>query len=319
MVFYRIVLLGLLMGAIGFAPSAQAGPLFYAVSNDMISGNNEILIVNDDGSHAPWNITWEGDIELYNPRGIARDAAGNVYVNDSEFIYRITPSGQGGIFAVKPSESYGYGVAVDAQGYIYAVGSVNPYYGIYKFDPDGDLVDTWVSFGALSNLVVGPDGALYSGDSVGAMVYRFDPATGVRSDYASVPNAGDVAFGPDGTLYVGSFDAVYQVAEGEVSEVLNRRVYNVYGLAVDGEGKLYIGNNRSNWDNEILLHLPGTGTSSYSIFANLSDEQTITGIVMVPQAIPEPYTLSLLLAGGIFLMIYRRSKGEKRCKLLKRL
>jgi len=305
---YRKMLLLLIISAISFTSSLHAGLLFYATSNDMLEGNNQILKVYDDGSYAPWDITWDDGIELFDPRGIARDAAGNVYVNDSQFIYRITPSGQGGIFAVKPNESYGYGVAVDAQGYVYAVGSVNPDYGIYKYNPDGELVATWESlYGALSNLVIGPDGALYSGDSSTATVYRFDPTTGERTDFASVPDAGDVAFGPNGTLYVGGYKEVHQVVDGVVSTVLNKRVYLPYGLGVDAEGNLYIANNRANWDNEILLHAPGTGSSSYSIFLDLTENQTITGIVMIP----EPSTVLLLVAGGVFLVLWRGSKTSK--------
>lgn len=53
-------------GAIASALPLRAGLLFYAVSNDMISGNNQILKFNADGSHAPWDITWDSNVKLAN-------------------------------------------------------------------------------------------------------------------------------------------------------------------------------------------------------------------------------------------------------------
>ncbi len=308
MTLWLLIIAGVMASAIPL----RAGLLFYAVANDMISGNSGILKFNADGSYAPWDITWDSEVVLDDPRGIARDAAGNVYLNDSEFIYKITPSGQGTTFAVKPSASYAYGVTVDLQGNVYSVGAAGGAYGIYKYNAGGDLLDTWSYGGSLSNLVLGPDGALYSADVFSETVYRIDPNTGVPSVFAAVPGAGDIAFAPNGTLYVGSYEAVYQVIDGVVSEALTQRVDTVYGLAVDAHGNLYIGNVSCGCEgeshNEILLHLPGSG--SYSIFASLTDEQTITGIVMAPEAIPEPYTVSLLFAGGVLLIIYRRSKSR---------
>ncbi|GAT35488.1 PEP-CTERM protein-sorting domain-containing protein [Terrimicrobium sacchariphilum] len=304
----RTILLTLIMLAgIVFPAAGHASLLFYASSNNMVGTPSNILKVFNDGTSSVWNITWDRAFELYDPRGIAIDSAGNVYVNDSQYILKIDPSGNGTVFATKPSDSYGYGVTVDALGNVYSVGAVGFYYGIYKYDASGQLIDTWTLQGqSLSNLAIGHDGYIYSGDTFAGAVYRFDPADGSHTVYASVDSAGDVAFAPDGTLYVGSYKAVYQVADDVVSVALNRRVYQSYGLGVDADGTLYIGNNRSNWDNEILSHQPGSSTASYTIFADLTEEQTITGIAMVP----EPSTVTLLVIAGAFVVFVARSRSR---------
>ncbi|OJU98784.1 MAG: hypothetical protein BGO12_16190 [Verrucomicrobia bacterium 61-8] len=294
-----------MLAGIGFPTMGRASLLFYASSNNMVSSPSNILKVFSDGTSSAWNITWDRAFELYDPRGIAIDSAGNVYVNDSEYILKIDPSGNGTVFATKPSASYGYGVTVDALGNVYSVGAVGFYYGIYKYDASGQLIDTWTLPGqSLSNLAIGPDGYIYSGDVFAGAVYRFDPADGSNTVYASVDSAGDVAFAPNGTLYVGSYKAVYQVTDDVVSTALNKRVYQSYGLGVDADGTLYIGNNRSNWDNEILAHQQDTSTTSYTIFADLTEEQTITGIAMVP----EPSTVTLLALACAFIALVMRSR-----------
>jgi sugar lactone lactonase YvrE len=305
-------LLWTLTWVLALASPARAELLFYAASNDMISGNSAILKVDSDGSSSVWNINWDEGIELYDPRGIAVDFSGNVYLNDSQYIYKIDPSGHGTIFATKPHDYYSYGVTVDAAGNVYSVGAVGSFYGIYKYNAGGELLATWsYSYGpSFSNLVIGPDGALYSGDVFAGLVYRIDPTTGVFDNFASVYTPGDVAFGPDGVLYVGSYKSVYAVDDGVVTEILRSRVYSAYGLGVDADGNVYIGNNRSNWDNEILRHAPGTSDTSYTIFSDLTEEQTITGIAMVP----EPSTWMLVLLGGGLAVAgfrFRRIHGDR--------
>jgi len=285
--------------------SAQASLLFYAASNNMLGTPSNILKVDSNGSSSVWNITWDRAFEFYDPRGIALDSAGNVYVNDSEYILKIDPSGNGTVFATKPTNSYAYGVTVDALGNVYSVGAVGYYYGVYKYNAAGELIDTWTLPGmSLSNLAIGPDGYIYSGDVFTSEVYRFNPADGSSTVFASVDSAGDVAFAPNGTLYVGSYRAVYQVQDGEVSKALGSRVYQSYGLGVGADGTLYVGNNRSNWDNEILAHTQGSSTSSYTIFADLTEEQTITGIAMVP----EPATVALLALACVFATFIMRAR-----------
>ncbi len=299
------LLLLALVGGFALAVPARAELFFYALSNNQRGGPSSILKVNHDGTSSAWAINWDSGLSLYDPYGLAMDAGGNLYVNDSENIFKITPGGVGTLFAQKPTNGNARGVAVDAAGNVYAVGSSTDFsHALYKYDAGGNLLAEW-KYSALSGVVFGPDGMLYTSNVFQGYVNQIDPNTGVSTRYLDLDSVGSLAFGPDGALYVSEGSSISRFVNGVGTTVLNRRVNSATSLMVDRNGDLFVGNRRSNWDNEILKHTAGSASTSYSIFSDLTDRNTITGMVVIP----EPSTGLIALFGGAALLAWRRARS----------
>src|SRR5882757_6252229 len=139
-------LCGMLLLAL-VAPRALAFTELYAsVSNwhdsDPPGG---ILKINSAGVATVWNIDWgSSGVALATPQGLAFDIAGNLYIHDAGFIYKVTPQGNGSIFTTKPNAFSSNGLAVDSLGNVYATGSSPSADAvIYRYDSSGALTATW--------------------------------------------------------------------------------------------------------------------------------------------------------------------------------
>ena len=180
---------------------------------------------------------------LHNPRGIAFDSQGDLFVASSEPAQVLQYDGLTGEFV---------GVFADA-----SEGGSNPWAGGLEFDDNYMYVTTGWNNGVL----------------------RFDAQTGVPAPAAGQngatfvsPGAGGLsevwgmAVGPDGHLYVGSFDtdAVlrYDGATGELIDVFvtagNGGLNGPGALIFDANGLLYVG---SSVTNEVLRYQGPSGTS----------------------------------------------------------
>ncbi len=122
-----------------------------------------VLLCGSPAAHAqldtPWLVNrWgtccTGDGRFFNPRGVAVDAEGNLYVADT-FNYRIQKFDRTGAFLTKWGAdgttgdgefSYPSGVAVDAAGHVYVADTFND--RIQKFDGDGAFLTKWGSSGS---------------------------------------------------------------------------------------------------------------------------------------------------------------------------
>lgn len=315
----RIVRLAGAVTLLVFAPLEQAvhaQTLFYATSYNGIGGDDTpsgILKFAANGSYTTWDITWDQPgLDLFDPRGIALDLSGNVYVNDGANILKIDPAGNGTRFALKPNAYYGYGVTVDVSGNVYAVGASNSEYAVYKYNSAGENVAVWAyGYGSnMSNLVIGPDGAIYTGDYFGNTIHRIDPVTGIRTAFRSLDGAGDVAFDSAGNLYATGYSSgqrVYKFTPAGVrSNAITNGLRTAYGLGVGADGKIYVSDNNSNWTNEIRVRTATGAANSSTVFAALDMAHTLTGIAMVPEPSSASLALTALLGSVAFA---RRRRG----------
>ena len=76
--------------------------LYYATTYNQydVDPPGGIVKVSASGVVTPWDVRDAGNnpIAFDDPEGIALDSQGNVYVNDSGLVYRITPAGVASVF-----------------------------------------------------------------------------------------------------------------------------------------------------------------------------------------------------------------------------
>ncbi len=196
---------------------------------------------------------------LFNlPRGIARDAAGDFYVTDTENkrVQKFDPTGKwllmfgskgsgDGQFAAISEDSTGTGpggIAVDAQGNVYVADTWN--HRIEKFDPNGKFLMKWGSFLSLADpgapnetgktarfygprgVAIGPDGNVYVTDTGNKRVLVFDPSGKPVRQIESGLTAQKLT------------DKYPFAAPGELNEPV--------GIAVDKAGNVYVADTNNN-------------------------------------------------------------------------
>lgn len=206
-------------------------------------------------------------------RDLAFDGAGNLYAGSNTKVVRIDPRG-----AATTIHDDGRGIAaLAAQGdtlYVAEVGDT-----IRRIDlrtgSVAELVGAGAGFRFIHGLEVGPNGALFVGDTGNHRVRRVDPATravttvagtgepgfggdGGPATASRLQNPGHLDFWPDGSLYVSDFAnaRIRRVApDGTITTVVGTGVDGTSGdggpavrasiagpsgVAVDAAGNLYI-------------------------------------------------------------------------------
>jgi uncharacterized protein (TIGR03663 family) len=175
-----------------------------------------------------WGSQGKGNGQFQDPRGIAVDEAGNVYVADSGN-HRIQKFDSDGKFLVQwGSQGMGsgqfqepWGIAVDAEGHVYVADTWN--HRVQKFDAEGNFLLQWGGYRATGGAAVGEEGFFWGPrdiaiDTVGN-VYVTD--TG---------NKRVQAFAPDGQ-FLGQWGG-FGVEDGLMDEPV--------GIAIDQEGNIYL-------------------------------------------------------------------------------
>jgi len=176
------------------------GDLLVSINGDGTIGNGLIY------EYTPTGVQSLFASSLDEPRGMAFDALGNLFVANTAFdepsqtrqasIVKITPGGARSTFATFTGNLKAESVVFDRAGnlFVVVIGQTSPPYPatIYKFTPDGarstfGSVPGWV----VGNLAFDSAGNLFAGDAWFAYIYKFAP-NGTRSVFADPSD-----FGPD--------------------------------------------------------------------------------------------------------------------------
>jgi sugar lactone lactonase YvrE len=163
------------------------------------------------------NGSGSGDGQLNNPRGIAVDTAGSVYVVDQSN-FRVDKFSAAGVFQLKfGSQGTGNGqfknaqyIAVDTAGNIYVTDNDSSLNRVQKFSPAGAYITQWGGngtgngqFNSAAGIAVDAAGNVYVADQYNLRVQKFDANGGYLSQWplsgAPVGIAADIS----GNIWVG--------------------------------------------------------------------------------------------------------------------
>jgi sugar lactone lactonase YvrE len=200
-------------GAVGIPGTADGpGPSarFNALSGIAVDPSGNVY-VSDGGSRTIRKIVTDGTVSTFagvpntgntfsyvdgkgslarfaDPRGMACDAAGNVFLADGDRIRKITPDGTVSTIAGSTQFNHPYDVAVDGSGDLFVTDTFN--YVVRKISPDetvstiagtvnmpgaADGVGAAARFGALFSIVVDPTGNLFTIDDDAGTLRRIAP------------------------------------------------------------------------------------------------------------------------------------------------
>ncbi len=221
-----------------------------------------------------------GNGQFNNPRNVAIDAQGNIYVVDSDN-NRIEKFDSGGKYltawgtkspdnAAAPPGTFNqpWGIAVDKAGNVYVADTWN--HRIEKFDSNGKFLTTWGTNGDTRGnvqsvptqfygpraIAVDPQGNLYVTDTGNKRVLKFSPTGdplgqygGVGSDNGQFQEPVGIGTDSSGNVYVADtwnqriqkFDSsMNYVTQWHVEAWDSQSVVNKPYLAVDAEGNVFV-------------------------------------------------------------------------------
>ena len=183
-------------------------------------GSSKAPVTAFEGGHG------NGKGQFDNPRGIAIDSAGNMFVADTDN-GRIEKFSQNGTFvtSIGPFEAPS-GIAIDRAGNIY-VAEVGSKHRIQKLGPDGTFIAQWAPglYGP-RKITIGPDDSIYVVDSGDNRIVKFSLAGQVLASWGSA-GTGDGQFRGVSSVAVDPTNKVY------VADPMNSRIQ-----VFDSNGKL---------------------------------------------------------------------------------
>jgi sugar lactone lactonase YvrE len=253
---------------------------------------------NASAAPAAANVTAVPPME--NPRGVALDAAGNLYVVDANagVVYKIPATGKMSVYAgwadspgsndgpaAKASFSAPAGVAVDAAGNVYVADTDNN--TIRKITPDG-IVST----------LAGKAGEAGSDDGPGAAA-RFSTPTSVAVDAAgNVYVADNNNFTVRKITPAGNVTTLAGLAgktgvtngTGAVARFANPR-----GIAVDGAGNVYVADETNNDIRKI------TSSGNVTTLAGSADHSDSLDGVGAAASFAQPHGVAVDAAGNVYV------------------
>ncbi len=164
--------------------------------------------------------------ELLNPRGIATDIKGNLYVADTgnariqkfdadgKFVIEFGKTGQSTTVLKEPN-----GIAVDSAGTIYVVDA--SIHKLLRFDPDGTFIAEYngpdSGFYGPRDVAVGPNNQLYVVDQGRSRIARFDSANETYSLVWGAAGSGEGQFnGPTGITVENNLVFVADLGNGRI-------------------------------------------------------------------------------------------------------
>ena len=189
--------------------------------------------------------------------GPATDAQGNIFaVNFAKegTIGRVTPTGQGDVFATLPGTSVGNGIRFDRDGQMYVADYVN--HNVLRIDPASREIKVFAHEAGMSqpnDLTIGSDGTLYASDpnwgQGTGQLWRIGRDGKVARVADGLGTTNGIELSPDGrTLYVNESVQrnvwAFQVTES--GELTDKRLVKQFpdhgfdGMRCDVDGNLYI-------------------------------------------------------------------------------
>jgi len=237
-----------------------AGNLYIADTNNnsirRVAGNGVITTVAGSGisgAAAPGN----GSNQFTAPRGLASDAAGNIYIADSQNARVVKLSAAGGLSTVAGNGTPGYGgdggAATSAMLNTPTAVAVDSANNLYIADFSNNRIRKVSASGTISTLA-GTGSSGYSGDGGQAAAAQINLAQGVAVD-----NAGNVFIADTGN------NAIRMVApNGIITTVAN--VVSPVGITTDSLGMVYVADGSSQvfkiypFGSAIVVPIAGTGT-----------------------------------------------------------
>jgi sugar lactone lactonase YvrE len=247
---------------------------------------------------------------LNDPKGLAFDKAGNLFVADSGIgvIYKFTPAGVRTTFASGLPLPVRVGLAFDSAGNLFVAADV----AIYKFTPTGARTTFATVPKSANGLAFDRAGNLFVAAGVfellqpnTGLVYKFTP-TGVQTTFASGLNYPfGLAFDSRGNLFVadGGYDgydfpvlgaAVYKFTPSGLRSTVaseNGKVSVIpYGLAIDSADNLFVADQVSG---NILKFTP---SGVRSVFAPGGAEY---GLAFQPSQAPTPTLVNISARGSV--------------------
>ncbi len=219
------------------------------------------MLVADWGADVVLKVTATGEASvfvsnLHEPAGLARDAAGNLYVANHASgiagegsIVKISPGGMPILFA--DGLSGPTGLAFDPQGTLF----VADFQGdrIVRISPDGDLQPFVDELPTPAAIAFDQHGYLYTVSSTEGTVYRIDPTGNRYIVFQGLTVPSDLTFDPQGHLIVcnyGGTELTYvdPMGSGRVFATVPK---GTIGLDFDAEGNLVF----VNWDFQTLMKI----------------------------------------------------------------
>jgi len=195
-----------------------------------------------------------------NPRGVAADAAGNVYLADylNNAVKRI-PKGGGAPVTIGSGFLRPIGVAVDARGNVYVADQGNN--AVKEIPAGGGAIVTLGSFLAPSGLTIDAAGNIYVTDGGDDAVYKIPVGGGSPVIINSFPGSpSGVAVDASGNVYVttngGNNSVLEEIPVGGGPVVtLGSGFVGLTGVAVDAAGNVYV----ADYSNNVVKEIPAAG------------------------------------------------------------
>jgi sugar lactone lactonase YvrE len=198
---------------------------------------------------------------LASPGWITADRAGNIYVVENSgpggccqgwvgTINKFSPTGDLLLTIATPFTAAGVRVGSDGTIYTaaYGGGPDQPDRGIYRYSASGVALGLFALPSGLGGDFIAFDqsGNLYAPNNSTGAIVRISPTGADLGVFATLPGAEGIAFDPIGNVYVSSYSGTviekYSASGADEGTFASIELSNIYGLAFDSHGNLYVAN-----------------------------------------------------------------------------
>jgi len=239
-----------------------------------------------------------------NPRGIAIDAQGNVFIADfgSKLVKKF-PVGGGTPVTITSGAVGPVGVAVDYAGNVYVADYTQN--TIIKVPAGGGSPTTISSgYGAITGIAADASGNVYSPDYATGVVKKIPPGGGATVTIASgFTNPSGIAVDSLGNVYISDYTTslITKIPPGGgTPTTLGSGFHNPYGLTVDASGNVFV----ADYNHDSMTEIPVGGGAPVSL--NFSFNTVVGAVVdaagdVIVADYGNPAVLEIKPNGGFYL------------------